>query len=200
MSTSAVYRVLTGSIGIAACTLAAACSHKTANEETSAGALDTAALGTSASTPAVGPAIQVTRTDGKSVARAMKYPVTADNFARFLAAADSIVALEGRDSTVRAYLGNNLTDAGSRDADAGLRWLEANGGVNDAINSAGISVPDYFVEGIAIAAAQRFMSDPKAAPPTPTLSGNAEFLRSHTGDLEKLRAEREGRPVVVSHP
>jgi hypothetical protein len=130
----------------------------------------------------------------------MRYELTPDNFSHFLAAADSVVAVATRDSAARAALQSNLTDAGSTDADAGRKWLEAIAPVNTAINQAGISVKDYFVAGIAIAAAERFISDPKAAPPTPSLEKNAEFLRSHTADLQKLHAEETIRPVVVSKP
>jgi hypothetical protein len=63
-----------------------------------------------------------------------------------------------------------------------------------------LSVKDYFVASIAIAAAERFIADPKAAPPTPSLAKNAEFLRSHRLDLDRLRAEREGKPVITSTP
>jgi len=161
---------------------------------------DTASMRTSGATPATGPGIHVTRTDGKSVTRSMRYELTADNFTHFLAAADSVVAVASRDSAARAALQANLTDAGSTDADAGRKWLEAIAPVNTAINQAGISVKDYFVAGIAIAAAERFISDPKAAPPTPSLEKNAEFLRSHTSDVEKLHTEEALRPVVISKP
>lgn len=175
-----------------------ACSKKPADQQTAAGALDTTKL--SAVTPSAGPAAQVTRTDAKSVSRASDYELTTENFAKFLAAADSIVTLEARDSAARAYLDRNLTDAGSTDADAGLRYLEANDEVSRAINGAGLSVKDYFVQSIAIAAAERFMRDPKAAPPTPTLRKNAEFLRGHQSDLTRLQTLREGRPAVTVTP
>jgi hypothetical protein len=175
-----------------------ACSKKPADQQTAAGALDTTKL--TAVTPSAGPAAQVTRTDAKSVSRASDYELTTENFSKFLAAADSIVTLEARDSAARAYLDRNLTDAGSTDADAGLRYLEANDEVSRAINGAGLSVKDYFVQSIAIAAAERFMRDPKAAPPTPTLQKNAEFLRGHQSDLTRLQTLREGRPAVTVTP
>jgi len=192
---------------LASATIFAACGrdHSNDNRASAAGALDTsaidtAALRTSGATPATGPGIHVTRTDGKSVTRAMRYELTSDNFSHFLAAADSVVAVASRDSSARAALGSNLTDAASTDADAGRKWLEAIPPVNTAINQAGISVKDYFVAGIAIAAAERFTADPKAAPPTPSLSKNAEFLRSHTADLKRLHTQEALRPVVVSKP
>ena len=166
----------------------------------SAGSLDTATSNLLAITPAVGPGVQVTRTDGKSVTRAMRYELTADNFGRFLAAADSLVALAARDSATRSYLATDIAGAGSTDLDAGLQWLEANDAVNGAITSAGISTKDYFVQSIAIAAASRFVQNPKSAPPTPTLAKNAEFLRTRQVDLARLDAERSGKSVVTATP
>lgn len=192
---------------LASTALFGACGRDRSNDNrtSAAGALDTSAADTAAlrtlgATPATGPGIHVTRTDGKSVTRAMRYELTSDNFSHFLAAADSVIAVASRDSAARVALQSNLTDAGSTDDDAGRKWLEAIGPVNTAINQAGISIKDYFVAGIAIAAAERFVTDPKAAPPTPSLSKNAEFLRSHAADLEKLHSEEAIRPVVVSKP
>jgi hypothetical protein len=175
----------------------AACSGKEAREQTAAASLDTV---TTSATPAVGPGVHVTRTDAASVRHAMEYELTPQNFSAFLAAADSLAALAGRDSAARTHLNADLSDAAASDADAGLRWLEADSVVNRAINSAGISVKDYFVESVAIAQAERFVGNPKAAPPTPALTKNAEFLQSRAADLERLRALREGRPVVIVKP
>jgi len=192
---------------LAFATVIAACGRDRSNDNraSAAGALDTSAADTAAlrtlgATPATGPGIHVTRTDGKSVTRSMRYELTPDNFSHFLAAADSVVAVASRDSAARAALQSNLTDAGSTDNDAGRKWLESIAPVNTAINQAGISVKDYFVAGIAIAAAERFMADPKAAPPTPSLAKNAEFLRSHKADLEQLHTQEGLRPVVISKP
>ncbi len=190
---------------LAAATLSAACGRDRSSRGSASGAvdtsaLDTAALRTSGATPATGPGIHVTRTDGKSVTRAMRYELTSDNFSHFLAAADSVVAVATRDSAARAALQSNLTDAGSTDADAGRKWLEAIAPANTAINQAGISVKDYFVAGIAIAAAERFIGDPKSAPPTPSLAKNAEFLRSHTAELQRLHTQETFTPVVISKP
>jgi len=185
---------------LAASAVVAACSSKSANQQSAAGAIDTAAPITNGAPAAAGPAVQVTRTDAKSVSRATQFELTAENFSKFLAAADSIIALEARDPSVRAYLGSNLTDAAAKDADAGLRWLQANAAVTRAINSAGLPVEDYFVESIAIADADRFIGNPGAAPPTPALSKNAEFLRSHQADVERLKAMREGKPAVTVTP
>lgn len=185
---------------VAGSAVLAACSSKAPNKESASGTIDTASLQMNGAPAAAGPGVQVTRTDEKSVSRATQFELTADNFSKFLAAADSIMALEARDPSVRDYLGRNLTDAASTDRDAGLRWLQANASVTRAINSAGLPVQDYFVESIAIADADRFIGNPNAAPPTPTLSKNAEFLRSHQADVERLKALREGKPVVTVTP
>ena len=44
------------------------------------------------------------------------------------------------------------------------------------------------------------MEDPKAAPGTPALAKNAEFLRSSKSDLARLQSQREHKPVVTSTP
>jgi hypothetical protein len=197
LNPSAIWRGV--ACAVAGSAVLAACSSKT-NQQTAAGALDTSALRTNGAPAAAGPAVQVTRTDAKSMSRATQFELTPDNFSKFLAAADSLAALEARDASVRAYLGKNLTDAASPDADAGLKWLEANQTVSRTISGTGISLEDYFVESIAIADANRFIADPGAAPPTPALTKNAEFLRSHQADVERLKALREGKPVVTVTP
>jgi hypothetical protein len=182
--------------GFVAVTALSACSRS----RTSAGRVDTAALQTSSYTQAESPAAQVTSTDAKSVTRAGRYELTDDNFSKFVAASDSLVALEGRDPTARAYLSNDLKGAGAKTQDAGLKWLEANPTVNNAIAGAGISVEDYFVAAIAIASAERYVADPKAAPPTPTLTKNAEFLGAHQAQLTHLEGLRQNAPGVVVTP
>ena len=97
----------------------------------------------------------MTRTDWKSVTRALDFELTPENFAQFLAAADSLSAIEGRDTATRTHLSANIEDAGSNNLDAGLRWLESNDSVSKAINSAGISVRDYYVTSIATADASQ---------------------------------------------
>ncbi len=164
------------------------------------GNVDTAVITTISVIDAEGPGVHVTRTDSRSVDKSSEYRLTNENFARFLAAADSLDALRNRDSSARTFLTADITDAASTSNDAGLKWLESNGAASNAINSAGISTRDYFVQSIAIASAERFMGDPNAAPPTPTTKENAEFLRGHQADLIKLRALRAGKPVVVSKP
>jgi hypothetical protein len=190
-------------ITAAGCVLAAAlaaCSSRSVNERQASGSLDTSVVKTSALVDAAGPGVQVTKTDSRSMRKATEFRLTPINFSRFMAAADSVVSRETRDPALREYLGANITDAGSADADAGLKWLAANPSVVSAINAGGLSVRDYFVASIAIGSAERFMNTPAAAPPTPTTAENAVFLRQHRGDLERLAALRENRPVVVATP
>jgi hypothetical protein len=148
-------------------------------------------------TPAAGDA-KVTATDARSVRKAEEYKLTDDNFRHFIQASDSLDALRRRDPQARAFLDKNITDDGTGTRvstnDAGVKHLEADSTISNAINAAGISVPDYFVAGIAIAQAERFMSNPKAAPPTPALSANAVFLNAHSAELKALRT-RQARPM-----
>jgi len=190
-----ITRTIIGSLALAC--IAAGCSAKERNERAAAGAIDSLPITTTV--PAEG-FVQVTRTDSKSITKATEYKLTNDNFAHFLAASDSLVALCARDSASRQVLTANLADAGSTDVDAGLRWLESHPTVDAAINSAGISTRDYYVQGIAIASAEQFIGNPKAAPPTPTTRENAEFLRTRAADLDRLHAMRTGGPVSVTHP
>jgi hypothetical protein len=174
---------------------------KRPNEQTAAGSVDTSAgASLTTVTPAVGPGVQVTRTDEKSERKALEYALTADNFSKFLAAADSVASLAARDSSTRNHLATNITDAGSTDTDAGLKWLESSDSLNRVINSAGISVRDYYVTSLAAAAAARFLNDPKAAPGTPTLRKNADFLKTRQTDLEHLQALRDNKPLVTVKP
>jgi len=190
-----------GALTAAAAVLIMIGCSKRPDERTAAGAVDTSA-GTTLTTvtPAVGPGVQVTRTDEKSEQKALEYELTQDNFGKFLAAADSVSALSNRDTATRNHLATNITDAGSTDNDAGLKWLESNDSLSRVINSAGISVRDYYVTSLATAAAARFLNDPKAAPGTPTLRKNADFLRTRQPDLDHLQALRENKPVVTVKP
>jgi hypothetical protein len=151
----------------------------------------------SGATPAAGGTAQVTATDAKSVTKATEYKLTDTNFRQFLAASDSLAALRARDPQARAFLDKDVSDAGTgtqvSDNDAGIKHLEAYAPIASAITSAGISVRDYFVAAIAIAQAERFMGNPKAAPPTPALSSNAQFLNAHQSELQALRARGGGR-------
>jgi hypothetical protein len=144
-----------------------------------------------AATPVAGGSAQITPTDAKSVEHATEYKLTENNFRQFVAASDSLAALRARDPQVRALFDKQVNDAGTdtrvSTPNAGRERLEANPAVSRAITSTGMSVKDYFVAAIAVAQAERFMGNPKSAPPTPALPGNAEFLRAHQAELTALR-------------
>jgi hypothetical protein len=175
-----------------------ACTSRSFNERQAAGDLDSSVA--NAIIDAAGPGVQVTRTDARSLKRATEFRLTPIVFSRFLAAADSVAARQARDPSMREYLSVNITDAGSPEPDAGLKWLAANPAVATAINSAGMSVRDYFVASIAIGSAERFLNQPSASPPTPTAKENATFLQQHRQELARLSALRENRPVSLSTP
>ena len=151
-------------------------------------------------TPAEGGVAKVTAADARSVTQATEFKLTPENFKQFVTSTDSVVALRARDSQVRDFLDKDITDAGSGTSvevmNAGRTRLESNPAVSAAITSSGMSVRDYFVAAIAIAQAERFINDPKAAPPTPTTGPNAEFLRSHMADLKALRTRQNGAIIV----
>jgi hypothetical protein len=144
-----------------------------------------------AATPVAGGTAQITPTDAKSVEHATEYKLTENNFRQFIAASDSLAALRARDPSVNALFDKQVNDAGVNTrvttTNAGRKRLEENPTVAAAITSTGMSVKDYFVAAIAVAQAERFMNDPKSAPPTPALPSNAEFLRAHSGELAALR-------------
>jgi hypothetical protein len=197
MTTAAVILAATTALVVAA----SACSPKSGTARSAAGNLDTASSAPmTAITVAAGPGAQVTATDGASVNKATEYKLTPDNFQHFMAAADSVVALSGRDSTVRNFLAEDISGSSSSDVDAGLKWLESNAAVSNAINSAGISTRDYFVASIAISDAQQFIKSPSAAPATPTGKSNAQFLQSHASDLDHLRSLKTNQPSVTVTP
>jgi hypothetical protein len=156
---------------------------------------DSGSAGSSASTPVIGGAAAVTPADAKSVTNATEYKLTDDNFRRFIAASESLAVLRRRDPQAAAYLDQQINDAGSGTRvsanDAGRKHLENNPAVSAAINAAGISEKDYLVASIAIAQAERFIGDPKAAPPTPALGPNAQFLGAHRADLDRLHKLRQ---------
>jgi hypothetical protein len=145
-----------------------------------------------AATPVAGGTAQITPTDEKSVRKATEYKLTETNFKQFVAASDSLAALRARDPQVRAMFDKQVNDAGAgvatRTNNAGRARLEDNPAIANAITSTGMSVKDYFVASIAVAQAERFMGDPKAAIPTPALPGNAEFLRGHQAELAHLKS------------
>ena len=146
-------------------------------------------------TPAIGPLVQVTKTDSRSVRDATGFLLTDENLAKFMQASESLAVLRARDPQVRQLGERSLSEAGSTEGDAGLKLLESNEAVSRAIAASGLSVRDYYVMGIAIASAARFIDDPTAAPPTPASEKNANFLRQHTADLARLRELGHG-PVV----
>lgn len=190
------------SLPLAVTFAAAGCrgSHGDARDS-AAGAMDTLAtrdsaiVQTTAATPAIGPLIQVTKTDGKSVHDATQFRLTNENFGKFVQAAESLSVLRARDPQVRQLSDRSLTNAGSTDVNAGLKLLESNDAISGVISRAGLSTRDYFVMGIAISGASRFIDDPKAAPPTPSEEENAKFLRGHVAELNRLRDLSKG-PVV----
>ena len=143
-------------------------------------------------TPAAGGAAQVTATDAKSVRLASEYKLTDQTFQQFVKASDSLAMLRKRDPGVRATLDQDISDAANGTQvsayDAGIKHLESNVEVNNAIVGSGISVPDYFVASIAIAQAERFLDSPQAAPPTPALQDNIKFLQQHRAELRAMRA------------
>lgn len=184
-------------VGALALVVAASCLRDQQARD-AAGSIDTASPAATAVTPATGPGAQVTRTDGASVRAATQFKLTDENFNKFLRAADSLAALQSHDANVRAHLTQPLADAGSSDADAGLRWLESNAAVNAAIESAGLSARDYFVMAIAIASAEQ--TRPSAAPPTPVAKDNAEFVRRRASDVARLHTLESGKPRIVITP
>jgi hypothetical protein len=136
-------------------------------------------------TPAA-PAPQPTAEDAKVVRDALEFKLTEDNFNKFIKAGNSLAFLRARDAQVRGYL-ESIGGSREKDDDAALERLEAHPQISKAITDAGLSVRDYYTMAIAIASAHRFVDNPAAAPPTPTLSDNAKFLRDHRERLAQLR-------------
>lgn len=185
---------------LAAAVAVGACSHD--NRTTADSASGALASGTDIGhpvsvTPAAGGAAQVTSTDAKSVRLATEYKLTPESFAQFVKASDSLAVLRQHDGTVKALLNEQITDAATgtyvSGNDAGVKHLESNAKINNAIVSTGMSVPDYFVASIAIAQAERFLDDPKAAPPTPALGENIKFLQQHRAELQAMRERDKTR-------
>jgi hypothetical protein len=159
--------------------------HATAANGSVAPTSDTTNGAISATTPALGPGIQVTPTDQHNVNRSLDYKLTDNDWSRFLKAADTVAALTARDAEVRTYLSSQIV--GAKTDDAGEKWLEANPKVSAAIASAGMTVKDYYRLGLVTADAVRFMNDPASAPPTPAGRANAQFVANHKADIEHLR-------------
>src|SRR3954454_17598643 len=87
-------------VGFSAC----ARSHDAARDS-SAGTVDSSlairdssVLRETGATPAIGPLVQVTKTDSRSVRDATGYLITEQNLARFVQAAESLAVLRARDS------------------------------------------------------------------------------------------------------
>jgi len=194
---------------VAAAALTLACGHSASNRSDSAAGADSAAHASaangsvvpasdstqgalSATVEAIGPGIQVTPTDEHNVNRSFDYKLANDDWAHFLAAADSVAALRARDPQVRQHLDAQIV--GAKTDDAGQKWLESDPKVSAAITGAGMTVKDYYRMGIVTAYAMRFMNNPKAAPPTPAGRSNAQFLRAHQADLAHLRAISQRPP------
>jgi hypothetical protein len=172
--------------------------HASAANASAVPASDSTRGALSANINAIGPGIQVSPTDQHNVNRAFDYKLTNDDWAHFLAAADSVASVRARDAQVRQYLDQQIV--GAKTDDAGQKYLESNPRVSAAITSAGMTVKDYYRMGIVTAYATRFMNNPKAAPPTPAGRSNAEFLRSHQADLEHLRTISQGGMSARSTP
>jgi hypothetical protein len=210
-SMSAHHAVAVLALGVA---LAACSRSENKTTDSAAGNVDAAAATadtglTNAATPVAGGTAQITPMDAKSVEHATEYKLTEDNFRRFIAASDSLMALRRRDPQVNAMFDKQVSDAGvatrTDEPNAGRKRLEDNPIINNAIVSAGMSAKDYFVASIAIAQAERFMGDPKAAPPTPTMPANAEFLRRHQAGLAKIHQLEQtsgtsATPVIATPP
>lgn len=178
----------------AACAVGACGKADRTTTDSAAGSVtvDASAIGHPVSvTPAAGGAAQVTATDAKSVRLATEYKLTPENFSQFVKASDSLAVLRRHDGMVNALLNEQITDAATgtyvSGNNAGVQHLQSNAKINNAIVSTGMSVPDYFVASIAIAQAERFLDNPKAAPPTPALGDNITFLQQHRAELQAMR-------------
>jgi hypothetical protein len=145
---------------------------------------DTAAA-SKAPTPAA-PAPQPTAEDAKAVSDALEFKLTDDNLNKFIQAGNRLAFLRARDPQIRAYL-ESIGGSRAPHDDSAVERLERNAQVSKAITDAGLSVRDYYTMALAIGSAQRFVDNPNAAPPTPTLSENAKFLRDHKQYLAHLR-------------
>lgn len=147
---------------------------------------DTAVTRTSAVTPATGVGAAVTATDMGAVAEANEYLITPAKWASYMKANERLARLSASDRGVATYLADSAQGVGAATLDAGVKRLDANPQVHNAIASAGMSTRDYLVMSVAVASASRYMNDPKAAPPTPATRDNAEFLRAHAADVQRL--------------
>jgi hypothetical protein len=138
-----------------------------------------------AATPVAGGTEEITPTDAKSVEHATEYKLTEQNFRQFLAASDSLVALRRRDPAVRALFDKEVSDAGGQHPgrDDERRSQAARG---QRRHRPGDRVHRHVGEGLLRRidrrrSGERFMGNPKSAPPTPALPDNAAFLQKHQG-------------------
>jgi hypothetical protein len=186
-ATLRVARVSTA-LGALLLTIATACGRDEADRasDSAAGVVpaDTAPV-TTALAPA-GPAPQPTAEDAKVVRDALEFRLTEDNLNKFIKAGNSLAYLRARDPQVRGYM-ESLGGSRAKHDDSAVERLEGHAQISKAITDAGISVRDYYTMALAIASARRFVDNPSAAPPTPTLSDNAKFLRDHRQQLAHLR-------------
>lgn len=136
-------------------------------------------------TPAA-PAPLPTAEDASVVRDALEFKLTNENLSKFMKAGGSLAYLRARDAQVRGYLDSVRGSRASND-DSALERIESHPQISKAITDAGLSPRDYYTMSLAIASAQRFIDDPNAAPPTPTLSDNARFLRDNRQHLANLR-------------
>jgi hypothetical protein len=168
-------------------TIAVACGgdRTDGTADSAAGATLDTTQATTTLTPAA-PAPVPTAEDAKVVRDALEFRLTADNVDKFMKAGSSLAFLRARDAQVRGYL-ESLGGSREKDDDAALERLERHAQISKAITDAGLSVRDYYTMTIAIASAQRFVDNPDAAPPTPTLRENAKFLRDNRQHLAHLR-------------
>jgi hypothetical protein len=169
-------------------TAAAACGRTEADRvsDSAAGVVpaDTAPA-TTALTPAA-PAPQPTARDADVVRDALEFRLTDDNLNKFIKAGNSLAFLRARDPQIRGYL-ESIGGSREKTDEAALERLERHAQISKAIADAGLSVRDYYTMALAIASARRFVDNPAAAPPTPTLSENAKFLRDHKQYLAHLK-------------
>jgi hypothetical protein len=190
MISHAIRRAVRASTALAVVllTAAAACgpddASRTADSAAGAVGVDTTRA-TTALTPAA-PAPQPTAEDAKVVSDALQFRLTEDNLDKFMKAGNSLAYLRARDAQLRGYL-ESIGGSREKDDDSALERLEGHAQISQAITDAGISVRDYYTMSLAIASAQRFVDNPDAAPPTPTLRENAKFLRDHRQHLAHLR-------------
>ena len=143
------------------------------------------AQATTALTPAA-PAPQPTAEDARVVRDALEFKLTEANLDKFMKAGNSLAFMRARDPQIRGYL-ESIGGSRAKHDDSAVERLERHAQISKAISDAGLSVRDYYTMALAIASALRFVDNPAAAPPTPTLSENAKFLRDHKQHVAHLR-------------